>query len=90
MIKSGMYYELVCNVETKSGFETSIKTFFRLDSSNHISVIMKTIVNHTLAVCKPKKSIPKALTEFVENIDASRVINILKQNNYIIVNQVIN
>lgn len=90
MIKSGMYYELVCNVETKLGFETSIKTFFKLDTSNHISLIMKTIVNHTLAVCKPKKSIPKSLTEFVENIDVSRVINILKQNNYIIENQVIN
>ena len=90
MIKNGMYYELVCNIVTKSGSEPSIKTFFRLDSNNHISIIMKTIVNHTLSVCKPKKSIPKKLTEFVDNIDVSRIVNILKQHQYIVVNQVIN
>jgi hypothetical protein len=90
MIKTGMYYELVCSIDTKSGSEPNIKTFFKLDTNNHISIIMKNIINHTQSICKPKKSIPKSITEFVENINASRVANILKQFHYIIANQVIN
>jgi hypothetical protein len=90
MIKRGMYYELVCSISTRSGPEPIIKTYFKLDSNDNISVIMKNIMNHTLSVCNPKKSIPTSLTEFVENIDASRIVNILKQFGYIIVNQIIN
>ena len=90
LVKTGPYYELVCSVKTMADSEPVIKTFYKLDKNENISTMMTNIINHTLSVCKPKKSIPQTLNEYVDNIDATRIINILKKHDYIIVNQVIN